>query len=343
MHKTNTSLPDRIIRFIPLAVLLTGAAISILVWHTSTSEQDREMRAAFHYESGKLMTQLVDNLQKQEAIIANLRSFYAGYVQVVRDVFELYTSFPTVLSPGVQAIYYSPKVTSVEYEGFALNARMEGYLGYSIYPEGQREVYYPVLYVVPVRENEKALGYDILTDPVRADAVNTAIGRDSIISSTKTRLVAANDSGFVLVAPIFHAGTPEQAGSERNAGLQGIISVEVLSNEFFDEVGKSGGTEHYVELEVFDNEAVSSGSRLFSSKTNGDPLIQSDIPITFGGRVFLMRLNSSKEFERAHRSSYPDIILVQGIVISILLGMCAFLLLVHTSLLSYFRKSEQNK
>ena len=68
--------------------------------------------------------------------------------------------------------------------------RKEGFPGYGIHPEGQRDPYTAIVYLEPFTDrNLRAFGYDMYSEPVRRRAMEEARDSGLMAISSKVRLV----------------------------------------------------------------------------------------------------------------------------------------------------------
>lgn len=72
-------------------------------------------------------------------------------------------------------------------------------------PVTQRPVYYPILYIEPLADNEKAIGYDLSSEPQRAKALQEAKQQNKMIVSAPIQLIqnTENDIGVLLISPVY--------------------------------------------------------------------------------------------------------------------------------------------
>jgi CHASE1-domain containing sensor protein len=72
----------------------------------------------------------------------------------------------------------------------------------------RREEYYPVYFVEPMAGNQRALGFDSASNPVRKATLEQARDSGSIVSSARITLVqeTARQAGVVVFAPMYDGG-----------------------------------------------------------------------------------------------------------------------------------------
>jgi CHASE1-domain containing sensor protein len=87
--------------------------------------------------------------------------------------------------PGIQALSWDPLVSDKERAGFVNSARQKDFQNFTITERGannklikagKRGEYVPVYYIEPFGKNQSALGYDVLSDPFRRDAMTPGSG-----------------------------------------------------------------------------------------------------------------------------------------------------------------------
>ena len=62
-------------------------------------------------------------------------------------------------------------------------------------PAGVRDTYFPVYYVAPQAGNEKALGFDLGSNPIRLSALNKARNTGQIAVSGRIKLAVCRTLG----------------------------------------------------------------------------------------------------------------------------------------------------
>ncbi len=136
--------------FPALIVLIAGIAISIFIWRFLGNQIQNDNRVAFDKATTSVVNRLESGVKENEQILSSINGLYANSVQVVRDMFELYGSIPTRSNNALLSVCYVPFVTQQSKEDFIYYAKSERYYDYAIKPEGNRDIYYPIEYIVPL-------------------------------------------------------------------------------------------------------------------------------------------------------------------------------------------------
>ena len=87
-----------------------------------------------------------------------------------------------------------------------------------------RAEYFPVFYVEPLAGNEKALGFDLASNPAHKAALEQARDSGMIVASTRIRLVQEEEtqSGVVVFSPVYSGSKPPETVEERRRKLTGF-------------------------------------------------------------------------------------------------------------------------
>ncbi len=140
--------------------------------------------------------------------------------------------------PGIQGIGYSPRIAPGGMAEFEAAVRREGAPGFRVFPPGEREWTFSIRYLEPLdARNLAALGFDMYSEPVRADAMARA--RDSGTAAMTGRVILkqeideAKAAGFLLYMPYYGPGAPPTTVAERRRRLQAFVYAPFRAPDFF--------------------------------------------------------------------------------------------------------------
>src|SRR5258705_7342831 len=160
--------------WVPLRTLLVGFTATVTgTWFVA------------HYFEVKANVQLNDAVQEAtEAIQTRIEPYIAllrgcsGLFAVRRNVTagEFHAFVNRLQVPkqyaGLQGIGYAQRTRPENREGLVTRMRSQGAPDFKVWPDGEREEYFPILFLEPRdRRNQAALGYDMLSEPVRQPAM----------------------------------------------------------------------------------------------------------------------------------------------------------------------------
>ncbi|MDX6718640.1 MAG: hypothetical protein QOJ63_894 [Solirubrobacteraceae bacterium] len=133
--------------------------------------------------------------------------------------------------PGVRVLSFARAVDAVDAASFAREVRRDasakpaGYPPFAVHPHGRRTRMMVLDYLEPVTGNEPALGFDLLTDPARARAVEITQTTGRPAATAPTRLIEdpTHRKAFVFMLAVRNlTGKPT---SPRTGRLQGVVTA----------------------------------------------------------------------------------------------------------------------
>ncbi|HWI56848.1 MAG TPA: CHASE domain-containing protein, partial [Bacillota bacterium] len=110
--------------------------------------------------------------------------------------------------PGIQGIGFAKRVRPEEKNALIQTLQAQGDTGFEIRPPGNREEYFPILFLYPLDErNQHAIGYDMFSEPVRHEAMARARDAGQSVASGKVTLVQEiyeqKQAGFLIYLPAY--------------------------------------------------------------------------------------------------------------------------------------------
>jgi len=117
------------------------------------------------------------------------------------------------------------------------NLRSNGFPGFKVFPEGDREIYTAIIYLEPFdARNQRAFGYDMYTEEVRRGAMDTAIVTNSASLSGKVKLVQEFEdevqNGFLVYLPVYKRGEVIETANQRRAAIEGFVYSPFRAGDF---------------------------------------------------------------------------------------------------------------
>jgi len=177
-------------------------------------------------------------------------------------------TYVAVLRAGAGLFAASKTVDRGEFEAFAgrveLNRRYPGIegVGYAALargPDGRAETVV-VTYLEPLTaRNRRAIGNDLLADPVRREAAERARDTGQPAMSGKVRLLQevepGRQSGFLILEPVYRGGRVPATTEARRAALEGFVYAPFRAEDLLENVFRSLNRPT-LEYAVFDGAAT---------------------------------------------------------------------------------------
>lgn len=324
-----------------LVVLSGGVGLSVLLFVLSVDLLLKQIHGEFNHEAERFFLNVTSAInqvfQRQEQIAVHFET--AG--EISRDDFHLLVgkalSGP-YKTPGLYGISWNPRIHHAQRSHYEKRARDDGLEAFSVTELGskgqlqtaaEREEYVFVYYLAPYDKNSGALGYDILSDPVRRTAILAA--RDSAeprltapIVLVQTRQIK-DPYGALLLWPVY--SRDNRLGNDPWMGLVvGILHYRSLVESLL-----LPPTRNRIQVNLWDKTELGSnggGTLLFSS---GDSTGFSNVfaewffrtmssvkSMAIGGRTLTVQIQPTKAFVEAKSIIMPFAILLAGLIITLL-------------------------
>jgi len=278
---------------IPLLIL--GAALALTA--LTAFQVDRAARAAermryqadVRYAARDLHERIIRRLDQHLALLRGLAGLYAAKQDVSVDEFRAYTTHLDLAGVfrGVRGIGFAKRVGPDGIPALEERLRNEGVADYRVHPaESPREVYFPIMYLEPQdSRNRQALGYDMFSDPTRADAMTRAWLNGVPAATGKVKLVqeveGSNHPGFLVYQPVYRDGVVPATPEERESKLEGFAYCPFRAGDFIEAL-LGPDAQSAVHVAVFDGNSTSSDALLAGTPEVGDALPHQ--LVTFAGR-----------------------------------------------------------
>lgn len=312
-----------------LALSLCG---TVAAWYFTHAATVREARSRFETEIAVVQIDLTDRLRAYEQVLRGGVSAFHSWPSVTRENWRRFVANLHITENyrGIQGIGFAKVVPPAGKAAHISAIRKEGFPDYRIWPEGERKIYTSIIYLEPFDwRNQRAFGYDMLSEPVRRAAMERA--RDTGLASLSGRVTLVQETdeavqaGFLLYLPVYRTVSPADA-EERRRELIGYVYSPFRMGDFMR--GLLGDRRRDVGLEIFDGEAPSGNALMYSTftpdghRTPGAASFVETVPLSMAGRVWTLRFSAlpSLTVDR----SKPLIVLGGGLVVSFLLSAIAW-------------------
>ncbi len=225
-----------------IAVLAVGLAVSFAAWRYTDAEIRNEAQVKFQYEVERAVEIVDRRLQDNAALLVGLRGLHAAYNRLERGEFRRYvTRFDVARRyPGVRLVSFVRHVPGAQRVAFEDGVRRDrsieprGYPDFAIRPPGVRDEYLVVTYIEPLRGNEGAFGFDLLSEPARRGSLERIRDSGELAASEPIRLAAdpRQKVAVVLRMPLYHWDMPSGTVAERRAAFFGLVSSAIQVEDF---------------------------------------------------------------------------------------------------------------
>ncbi len=201
--------------FIPYLVLIVGLLFTSLVSYYLSKVAAAEDQALFENSVLEIRTAIEGRIETYIALLRAGTGLFAASESVKPDEFK---SFVAQLDlqrhyAGIQGIGFSIRLNPEAKNGLVQSMRRQGFQNFEVWPESERTEYHSIIYLEPLNpRNQRAIGYDMFTEPVRRTAMERARNTGAPAASGRVTLVQEIDpnnkqAGFLIYAPVYKNGS----------------------------------------------------------------------------------------------------------------------------------------
>ena len=277
-------------------ILIVSVSFTFLIWTGTFYSLSQSENQKFN-DDAYLMTMMIsDELTHYEQVLVGAQGLFAASHIVDLSEWSSFVKIHDIETnyPGLQGVGYVEHTLHKDRAKLIADMKSYGSDTYDIKPAGDRDEYYPVLYLEPLDiRNQQAIGYDIYFEQTRRDTVNTLIETGSVTVTGKITLVQEIDddvqNGFLMLDPIYSNENPDI--------LQGIVYTVFRIDDFVENTIDGNSFEH-IQLKIYDDN-ISDENLFFNSDNisefefeNAD--FSKSIPVSIGNRDWIFVYDGSK-------------------------------------------------
>ncbi len=255
--------------------LLLGM-LTLLSFAYLRSQEEAQVQNLFEHDAQRLLTQVEANIQSSLDDLTILGVNFEIQSVTDRRTFHILTQALMTEGFAAQALEWIPRVAGSERAHYVAAARAEGLTNFdfterlpdgSLLAAGQNASYFPVYYAEPMAGNEKAMGFDLNSNPTRRLTINQAILSKSLTATARIKLLqeTSDQYGVLVFKPVFEPLSAAHAASEQLKGF--ALAVFRIGNLV---EGRTDQATSALQLAVFDEDAVKGEHLLYPKALNID-------------------------------------------------------------------------
>lgn len=331
-----------ILAFLPWLVLGCVLLLTYGLVYVANKHNREDVQERFDFRSNEIVVNIESRLRAYEQVLHGTQALFVSSKSVARDEFREYVTHLMLAQqyPGIQGVGFSLLITPGDKYVHTLRIRKEGFPGYTIRPEGNRDLYTSIIYLEPFDwRNQRAFGYDMYAEPVRRAAMERSRDENRAVVSGKVTLVQETENnvqpGFLIYLPVYRTGLPHETLAERRENLLGWVYAPFRMHDLmigilgkhFGEIGNTLGFDIYDgDRPTVENLLYNFNAEMGVSPGIHEPVFQSFRSIDVGGRQWTIAVRSLSDFEARLKSRDAKFITIAGIVGSVLTSLIVWLL-----------------
>ncbi|MBI9078145.1 MAG: CHASE domain-containing protein [Pseudodesulfovibrio sp.] len=315
-------------------VLLGGAALAVFGFFVLREAERLDVRSVFMREMDNRYASLERELDLHKEFLLGLKGFFDASEYVSRHEFNEYVNPALPRIEGLQAVEWIPYVSKRERLAFEKKAQASGFPDFiftqrteqnRMVPVEERDAYYPVYYVVPLKGNETALGFDLGSSPTRLQTLKQARDLATSVVSPRILLIQKGNQAGVLQLVAVYEGEPTTVDERRKALKGFVLGVHRIGDIVDYSLMKINIEDIGIDFCLVDRTAPEGEGVLYESKSwAGIPQSKDfyfEKELKFGGRKWMYIATPTQEFLRYHKSFKSYGVLASGLIITLLLTL----------------------
>ena len=319
------------------AIFFVSLLATFALWKNAQNQAEQELRTEFQVKARMTARRIEQRMETYEQVARSTQSFLLASPDVTREDFHIFIKALKLDEkfPGIQGISWVQAIPKQMLATHINRIRQEGLPNYTVHPEGIREAYSSIVQIEPSTEmNQRALGFDMLTSPVRRAAMEKARDSGQAAASGKLTLIqennAASQAGLIMYFPVYRRGMQITTVEQRRAALAAWVGVVFRMNDLMASLRPERNND--VILTIYDNGQASRETVLYQSLNLGDGFQthQSKFAwnelISIAGHPWAVYVRSSSEFESRLERREPRFFAVAGTMASLMLALLVWTL-----------------
>ena len=322
---------------VTVPMTFTLAVVVALFFETNRWEQGRA-RMEFDQRVESLTQKLQSDFDSYLDVLRSVQNFFASSPSVSQSSFRSFVARDIADHPGIQSLSWDVRVPKAKMAAFIEAAHRDGLTNFQLtdrdaqlklIPAAPRDEYVVIRYIEPVFGNEKELGFNIASDPIRREAFEWSRDNGEARATKQTKLISEKGSvpAVIIYMPIYTNGLSHGTVEERQHRLEGYVaSVFRIGDIIAQSLGAAN--QEGLQLRLLDDSPTSTPQTIFRNSTGRakPAALLRRTSLEMAGRKWSLECSLSSEYLLADRSWQSWSVLAVGLLFTSLVG--AFLLVV---------------
>ncbi|MBQ0957773.1 diguanylate cyclase [Ideonella sp. 4Y11] len=286
-------------------VLAVSVLMTLLAWRAAERYQADDARGRFEAAVDATQLRIVERLRNYELVLRTGAGLFAASHEVTGNEWRAFIGRIDLQRsyPGLQGLGYAQLTAPPQPQA----------------AEGRSAIVY---LEPPDWRNQRALGYDMLSEPVRQSAMARARDEGGAALSGRVTLLQETGEdvqhGTLMYWPVYRSGAPLDSVAARRAALQGWVYAPFRMRDLMDGILPAQGQQ--VAFTLYDGDRADPAHRLVGSGTaQPDTRYRAQRQMLIAGAVWTVDFSATPAFEDAAHSVQPALIGLGGLLADLLL------------------------
>ncbi len=319
-------VPVAMTRRLPWLVLIVGIGLTVMAWQQSVSSLREDGEHRFNHRVNELHNQLAGRVRVYEQVAREAASVVTAFPSVQRSEWRRFVEGLRIPEryPGIIAVAYARAIPISQGASLIAAMRADGAENFRIWPENAGPERVINVFAAPASEaNDRALGFDMMSESVRRTAIEQARASGDPTATRAITLKIDENGGaqpaFILYQATYRADHNTATAETRNAAFTGVVLTPVRIAPLID--GLFDGSPHDVAVELFDTPTAAVDAPVYRSDPPGRdaPAFTAIHSVALGGRHWAVRYTSRPNAPFGGQGWLPYATLLGGLALSLAL------------------------
>jgi signal transduction histidine kinase/ActR/RegA family two-component response regulator len=315
----------------PYAVLFFGMSLTVLAWYQAREYARIQDLGRFEELSNEVRSSVEERLNIYINILIQTRGLFAATGNPTYQQFHDFVGNLEINKnyPGVQGLGFTRRITKRDIENHLAEIKRFGFAKYGIWPTYKRAEYFSTVYLEPNNwRNQRALGFDMYTEPVRREAMDRARDTGMPAMSAKVTLVQETpdkpQSGFLIYVPVYNKNMPIKTVAQRRNALRGFVYSPFRSDDLFQSIfRRSHRVNSLAQFEIYDGARLTEEDLLYKSSLAPNDEVVRGLwkleKIQVAGQLIGLFVTPARTFKTSSQWHVSALGLLGGSLVSLLL------------------------
>jgi len=313
-------------------ILAFSLLFSGLVWYWTDQLVLQRANDRFAFQSQEIKQNIIDRMDDYQSILRGGVALFKASKSVEHHEWKSYVEGLNIQKyfPGIQGLGFAQVITPGALARHEALIRSQGVADYRGTTLDRRPLNTAIIYLEPLDwRNQRAIGYDMFSEPVRREAMERARDTGDASLSGKVTLVQETNhnvqNGFLIYQPVYRQGASVTSVEERRAALEGYVYSPFRIDDLMQGLLRSSLT--YVDFHLYDTAKPSPASLLYAYKSKEDhfaypattALYDKTLELDIDGRVWTLYVHTLPGYIPAAEANLPIALGTVSVAFSILL------------------------
>ncbi len=316
------------LRWFHWLIVALSLCLTLFAWYYSKSQNEEKVAVKFDREADQVIELVQERMQKYEdALWAGVAFIETSGGDVEFETWRTYAQDIRISEkyPGINGLGVIHSITADGLPAY-LQRQRESRPDFDIYTEHGSDEFWPISYIIPVKENYKAVGLDMAHEENRFTAAKRArdTGMSQITGPIELVQYEQRSPGFLFFAP-FYTRENLTTTAERRDAFAGLVYAPFVVRKLKE--GTLDSKNRDVGVSIVDGTLTLYTEHVDSEPDfDPEPLFTRARAIEVFGRTWEFDIRSTRDFRSAATSREPLTILLGGLVVNAMLLVLLVLL-----------------